>query len=131
MVGKEIPLEISMEVESFPTGYCRSLKSHLTQPKYFFWGLLPLLWYKVIGSLITFFVGFFMGVILTALYPLYSSLMINALLRGKELIQEKAFYVNSIFYSLIALCVIASSLVTFDITKSIYMSNLKVKNYKV
>ena len=69
-------------------------------------------------------VGFFIGILLTALYPLYSPLIINALITGNEIMQEQTFYVNSIIYSIIAFCIIASSLVTFDITKSINMSKL-------
>lgn len=68
--------------------------------------------------------GFFIGVLLTVLYPLYSSFIINAFLTGNELMQEQVFYINSIIYCAIAFCIISTSLVTFDITKSINMSNL-------
>ena len=69
-------------------------------------------------------VGFFIGILLTALYPLYSSLIINAFMKGNDLMQEQVFYVNFIIYSIIAFCIIATSLVTFDITKSINTCNL-------
>lgn len=74
-------------------------------------------------------VGFFVGIILSALYHIFSPLVLNALISGNEIFKEQSFYVNSVLYTIIAICIIASSLVTFDLTKSINLSNLWIKTW--
>ena len=73
-------------------------------------------------------VGVLVGIILSALYPIFSSLILNSLILSNKTFQDQEVYANVILYCIIAICIIGSSLVTFDITQSLKFSNLLVKS---